>query len=381
MKCFCIIFLIVSSSVFGQSIERQLYVRYFKPLYPYEPAVVREQHMEELSEWRTDQWQHDTLIKRTKFAQFRADGRPTFYALRQPYGGDSLIHTFQYDSLNNLVEYKMWSSHNVSHRGTKYNTHYVFSYTGNRLQKVQLYAYDESWSSERMVYSDTLTYSPDLKYVTINNGKSVTKLQAIGALLGRFQAVDKEELWKTKCQYADTSLRILQRFYQIACLDEVLKAGLNQQHILYQFNALNSGKLVYNEADFSKQTVGFYLDTVKKELYSKSVTSMSEPTSLADRFTHTATLSHFTPSLQLDYTITTREVSRGNYEYNGYNEYSIDSIQSFYTYTPFGWQQQRTEYHYPTHLMQLQTNGTVSEKSSYMPNYVLKEWVEWKRRE
>ncbi|MFY7990757.1 MAG: hypothetical protein ACOVO3_08480 [Fluviicola sp.] len=381
MKYFFILFLLVSSSVFGQSIERQLYTRYFKALFPYEPAMVREQKLEEITEWRTDQWQHVTLTKRTKLALFRADGRPTFYAERQPFGGDSLISTYSYDSLNNLVEYKSWSSHNVSQQGTKYNTHYVFTYSGNRLQKVLLYAYDESWSSKRLVYAHTLTYSPDLKHVTINNGKTVTTLQEIGDWSKKVQAVDKEELWKTNCQYADTSLRVLQRFYQIACLDEVLKAGLNQQHILYQFNVQNSGKLVYNEADFSKQTVGFYLDTVKKELFSKSVTSMSEPTSLADRFTHTATLSHFSPSLQLDYTITTREVSRGNYEYNGYNEYSIDSIQSFYTYTPFGWQQQRIEYHYPTHQMQLQTNGTESEKSSYMPNYVLKEWMEWKRRE
>ena len=82
MKCIFLLFLGFGLTAFGQTIERQLYVRYFKSLYPYEPAVVREQQLEEVTEWRTDQWQHDTLTKRTKFAQFRSDGRPTFYTLK-----------------------------------------------------------------------------------------------------------------------------------------------------------------------------------------------------------------------------------------------------------------------------------------------------------
>lgn len=375
MKCIFFLFLVFNCSAFGQSIDRQLYVRYFKSLYPYEPAVVREQQMEELSEWRIDQWQHDTLTKRTKFAQFRPDGRPTFYTLKQPYGGDSLIYTFQYDSLNNLVEYKLWSSYNVSNRGIKYTAHYLFNYIGNRLQKVQLFAYDESWSSERMVYSDTLTYSVDLKYVTINNGKTVTKLQDNGVFHGKLKAVDNEQEWKTSCQYKDTNLQIVQRFFQVACLSNALQASAKERHFFYETKMEMGSALVYNEADFRKQTIGFYLDTVKKELFSKSVSSTSEPTSLEDRLTNTATLSHFTPSLLLDYTITTREVSRGNHEYGR------DSIQTFYTYTPFGWQQQSIEYHYPTHQMVLRTNDTESEKPSYIPVYILKEWLEWKKRE
>lgn len=131
---------------------------------------------------------------------------------------------------------------------------------------------------------------------------------------------------------------------------------------------------MYTESEFKQLSTGYFLDTLKKELFTKSFSFTAEPTSLEDRLTNTATLSHFTPSLLLDYTITTREVSRGNHEY------SRDSIQTFYTYTPFGWQQQRMEYHYPTHQMVLRSNEEKEEKPSPLPVYVVREWMEWKQR-
>lgn len=131
---------------------------------------------------------------------------------------------------------------------------------------------------------------------------------------------------------------------------------------------------MYTESEFKQLSTGYFLDTLKKELFTKSYSFTAEPTSLDDRLTNTTTLSHFTPSLLLDYTITIRESSRGTHEYGR------DSIQTFYAYTPFGWQQQRMEYHYPTHQMVLRTNEEEEDKSSYIPNYVIKEWMEWKRR-
>lgn len=380
MKCIFFLFLGFGLSAFGQSIERQLYVRYFKSLYPYEPAMVREQQMEEVSEWRTDQWQHDTLTKRIKFAQFRSDGRPTFYSLKQPYGGDSLIYTFQYDSLHNLVEYKLWSPHNVTYQGPKYFAHNVYRYDGNRLKTVQLYAYSESWSMERLIQTDSLVYANDMKNVTIHTGKNTVVLKSDETLGETTKAIDREKDWKQPCQPNDAVLQPIQRFFQVECISDFIRRSGEHNTFFYHGEMNRGGRLVYTESEFKQLSTGYFLDTLKKELFTKSVTFTAEPTSMADRITHTATLSHFNPALQLEYTITTREVSRGNYEYSGYNEYTKDSIQSFYTYAPFGWQQQRLEYHYPIHQMVLRTNEEKEEKPSPLPVYVVKEWMEWKRR-
>ena len=372
MKYIFFLFLGFGLTTFGQSIERQLYVRYFKSLYPYEPAVVREQHLEVVSEWRTDQWQHDTLTKRTKFAQFRPDGRPTFYTLKQPYGGDSLIYTFQYDSLNNLVEYKLWSPNNVTYKGPKYFAHNVFRYDGNRLKSVQLYKYNESWSMERLIQTDSLVYANDEKSVTIHTGKNAVVLKSDETLGEKTKAIDREKEWKQPCKPIGAFLQPIQRFFQVECLSDFIRRSGEHNTFFYHGEMNRGDRLVYTESEFKQLSTGYFLDTLKKELFTKSVTFTAEPTSLEDRLTNTATLSHFTPSLLLDYTITIRESSRGTHEYGR------DSIQTFYAYTPFGWQQQRMEYHYPTHQMVLRTNE--EDKSSYIPYYVIKEWMEWKRR-
>lgn len=375
MKCFFILFLLVSSSVFGQSIERQLYVRYFKSLYPYEPAVVREQQMEEVSEWRTDQWQHDTLTKRTKFAQFRPDGRPTFYTLKQPYGGDSLIYTFQYDSLNNLVEYKLWSPHYVTYQGTKYFAHNVYRYDGNRLKTVQLYAYSESWSMEGLIQTDSLVYANDMKSVTIHTGKNTVVLKSEVTLGANEKLIDRETDWKQPCKPNDAVLQPIQRFYQVECISDIIQHSGKHYTIFYEGEIDRGGRLVYTESEFKQLSTGYFLDTLKKELFTKSLTSIIEPTSLEDRHTKTKTVYHFSPDLRLDYTIAICETSRGTYEYR------MDSIQTFYAYTLFGWQQQRMEYHYPLGWMKHLSHEGENEKPSQLPVYVMKEWMEWKRRE
>lgn len=374
MKCFFIHFLLVSSAVFGQSIERQLYVRYFKALYPYETAIVREQQMEEISEWQTHQWQLDTLTKRTKFAQFLPDGRPTFYTLKQPYGGDSLIYTFQYDSLNNLVEYKLWSPHYVTYKGPKHFAHNIYRYDGNRLKTVQLYAYSESWSMERLIQTDSLVYANDEKSVTIYTGKNTVVLKSDVALGENEKLIDRETDWKQPCQPNDAVLQPIQRFFQVECISDFIRHSGKHNTIFYEGELDRGGRLVYTESEFKQLSTGYFLDTLKKELFTKSFSFTAEPTSLDDRLTNTTTLSHFTPSLLLDYTITIRESSRGNYEYGR------DSIQTFYTFTPFGWQHQRMEYHYPTHQMVLRSNEEKEEKPSPLPVYVVREWMEWKQR-
>ena len=375
MKCFFILFLLVSSSVFGQSIERQLYVRYFKSLYPYEPAVVREQQMEEVSEWRTDQWQHDTLTKRTKFAQFRPDGRPTFYTLKQPYGGDSLIYTFQYDSLNNLVEYKLWSPHYVTYQGTKYFAHNVYRYDGNRLKTVQLYAYSESWSMEGLIQTDSLVYANDMKSVTIHTGKNTVVLKSEVTLGANEMLIDRETDWKQPCKPNDAVLQPIQRFYQVECISDIIQHSGKHYTIFYEGEIDRGGRLVYTESEFKQLSTGYFLDTLKKELFTKSLTSIIEPTSLEDRHTKTKTVYHFSPDLRLDYTIAICETSRGTYEYR------MDSIQTFYAYTLFGWQQQRMEYHYSLGQIAHLSHEGQNEKPSQLPVYVVREWMEWKRRE
>lgn len=375
MKCFFILFLLVSSSVFGQSIERQLYVRYFKSLYPYEPAVVRQQQMEEVSEWRTDQWQHDTLTKRTKFAQFRLDGRPTFYTLKQPYGGDSLIYTFQYDSLNNLVEYKLWSPHYVTYQGTKYFAHNVYRYEGNRLKTVQLYAYSESWSMERLIQTDSLVYANDMKSVTIHTGTNTVVLKSEVVLGENEKLIDRETDWKQPCKPNDAVLQLIQRFYQAECISDIIQHSGKHYTIFYEGEIDRGGRLVYTESEFKQLPTGYFLDTLKKELFTKSLTSIIEPTSLEDRHTKTKTVYHFSPDLRLDYTIAICETSRGDHEY------VIDSIQTFYAYTSFGWQKQRMEYHYPLGWMKYLSHEGENEKPSQLPVHVMKEWMEWKRRE
>ena len=375
MKCFFILFLLVSSSVFGQSIERQLYVRYFKSLYPYEPAVVREQQMEEVSEWRTDQWQHDALTKRTKFAQFRPDGRPTFYTLKQPYGGDSLIYTFQYDSLNNLVEYKLWSPHYVTYQGTKYFAHNVYRYDGNRLKTVQLYAYSESWSMERLIQTDSLVYANDEKSVTIHTGKNTVVLKSEVAFGEKEKVIDRETDWKQPCKTNDAVLQTIQRFFQVDCLNDFIQHSGKHYTIFYEGEIDRVGSLVFTESEFKQLSTGYFLDTLKKELFTKSLSSIIEPTSLEDRHTKTKTEHHFSPDLRLDYTIAICETSRGDHEY------VIDSIQTFYAYTSFGWQKQRMEYHYPLGWMKHLSQEGENEKPSQLPVYVMKEWMEWKRGE
>jgi hypothetical protein len=375
MKYIFFLFLGFGLSAFGQSIERQLYVRYFKTLYPYEPAIVRDQQMEEISEWQTHRWQRDTLTKRTKFAQFRPDGRPTFYTLKQPFGGDSLIFSFRYDSLNNLVEYKLWSPHYVTSKGQKYFAHNVYRYDGNRLKTVQLYAYSERWSMERLIQTDSLVYASDEKSVTIHSEKKMVVLKPEETLGESAKAIDRESDWKQPCKSTDAVLQPIQRFFQVDCLSDFIQYSGKQQSIFYEGEIDHGGSLVYTESEFKQLSTGYFLDTLKKELFTKSLTSIIEPTSLEDRHTKTKTVYHFSPDLRLDYTIAICETSRGDHEY------VIDSIQTFYAYTSFGWQKQRMEYHYPLGWMKQLSHEGENEKPSQLPVYVMKEWMEWKRRE
>lgn len=375
MKYTFFLFLGFGLSAFGQSIERQLYVRYFKSLYPYEPAVVRDQQMEEVSEWRTNQWQHDTLTKRTKFAQFRSDGRPTLYTVKQPYGGDSLIFSFRYDSLNNLVEYKLWSPHYVTYHGTKYFAHNVYRYDGNRLKTVQMYAYNESWSMERLIQTDSLVYTNDEKSVTIHSGKNTVVLKTEVASGEKEKVIDRETDWKQPCKSIDAVLQPIQRIFQVDCLSDFIQQSGEQNTIFYEEEVDHGGRLVFTESEFKQLSTGYFLDTLKKELFTKSLISIIEPTSLEDRHTTTKSVSYFSPDLRLDYTIAICETSRGTYEYR------IDSIQTFYAYTLFGWQQQRMEYHYSLGQIAHLSHEGQNEKPSQLPVYVVREWMEWKRRE
>lgn len=396
MKILCFFSCLLIFSTFAQPLERQLYERYFKALYSYEPAIVRENNISELIVWRTEKWENSSSKKKKIVVQFRKDGRPVKASSREPFGGDTLVATYAYDSLGNLIEFKEWSPVRVSYAADDIRRHYFFRYNGRRLQQVFSYRMTGTYSHEAVLFCDSLVYSADGKTASIFHGSAngfkppfgqfpplvypsnskVTTLQEGGEnSFGRL--LDKESDWRQPCNYLNEQLKIIQQYFAVSCLNPTIVSATNGSRVSHYFREVNTVAplvLVFSRETFDQLTNAFYLDTLNQLLTIKTEQSSVEPTSMEDRFHHSITIFHYNKALQLLFSEGIAESSRG------INEYSRDSIQTFYTYTDFGWQQNRLEYHYNSSVFRAQeiaanpeTNQPVKEK---LPTWVVEERME-----
>ena len=89
--------------------------------------------------------------------------------------------------------------------------------------KRQLYAYNESWSMERLIQTDSLVYANDMKSVTIHTGKNTVVLKSEEIPGETTKAIDRETDWKQPCKSTDAVLQPIQRFFQVDCLSDFIQ--------------------------------------------------------------------------------------------------------------------------------------------------------------
>jgi hypothetical protein len=202
----------------------------------------------------------------------------------------------------------------------------------------------------------------------------VTTLQEGGEnSLGRL--LDKESDWRQPCNYLNEQLKIIQQYFAVSCLDPTIVSATNGSRVSHYSIEVNTvAPLVFSRETFDQLTNAFYLDTLNQLLTIKTEQLSVEPTSLEDLVHHSTTVFHYNKALQLLFSEGIAESSRG------INEYSRDSIQTFYTYTDFGWQQNRLEYHYNSSVSRAQEIAANPETNQFarekLPTWVVEERME-----
>lgn len=363
MKLLFVLFTIVPLSCFAQSPERQVYLHYFKPLFAYVPALIRENKVQSLSthvsETRNNTVEFEGIKERI---EFREDGRPTLYTAKDPSYGDSIYKVYTYDSIGNLIEYNSWSSSTRKSSANRNLGHHFFIYEGNRLKKA--FYYNARYNGDNnlvLIQCDSLIYNDKKQTIVIRSGSAGDKIIPFNGSPTTFHSnlkiheqtfpfnesaanekpVDKEQLWAESIVYSQKELKNLQRITKCTDLSAFVKmTGCNGVFI-------DSAQIMAEKKLFPERNYGLFnescvlnIDTIRQSVYCKTSTGGIEPTSLEDRVHSTVSLHIFDYRLRLLQTESIYESSRGSYER------SRDSSITIYTYYPFGLLARKQEFHY-----------------------------------
>lgn len=360
----------------NKPLDRFLYETYFKQLFKYEPAMIRENHISHLKVI-SKQKIGDSLISSSVNHKilFRQDGRPMQMVEWSTYYHDSLITDYSYDSLNNLIECNVWSpSHKYAMNGKLIKSRSQFIYQGRKLFKVlnfynpnggnnlQLNRYD-SLSSSLFESKITIFYGALAKANVIVNPNShklplvkFNRFQVYNFVESNEKYFDDESFWAVECTFMDTTLIKLQKLTGNLCFSNYeVNVIKNNGNIFSPFENENlpiHPKLNQNMVKIGKQ---LYIDTSEQRIYKYQNFFYSEPTSLENRNTSTNSVSIYNYAMRLLKVESVRESSRGQYEYGK------DSSETYFSYFDFGLLQLKQEFHYNTNRFGNQLNNEKNE--------------------
>lgn len=390
-----LLFCLTAFAGFSQTTDRYLYEYYFKRLYTYEPAMMRENKIDSLEvvsfEKRGDEV---TYRGRKEQISFRQDGRPIRQINRADYGKDSTVSDYSYDRLGNLVEFRRWIPKRISYQEDRVLERQFYQYESNQLVKVFSYAMVDGNNYLTLRFCDSLSYSPDLQKVTIIHGNadgSKVIFNKTPKFSYPFKAqnntiftateknrsdkpVDKESYWSVSCTYSNPELKEIQSRMKTTCLNPSVVQSF------YMLQSKKALKITYDRAAFGLSADAFFIDTLEQRLFVKSEHHFRQPTSLEDRVAHTHSTDRYNFQMQLLITESIRESSRGQ------REHSRDSSQTFYFYFDFGLLQRKLQYIYPSSvhreiLYTDQTVFTVFEELKNEPVVIFEDKVIIKQRD
>jgi hypothetical protein len=173
MKGSIFIFCLVVFNGWSQTLSRQLYEHYFKGLYKYEPAMVRENNISSLEVFASEMLGDEVIYQGKKeWVDFRKDGRPIQQITWDVYHRDSIITDFSYDSLGNLVEFRQWIPKRSNMDPLRELEHAFFQYEVGYLIKVFSYSMKNGDNYSTLNYCDSLNYSADKQKVSILHGNA-----------------------------------------------------------------------------------------------------------------------------------------------------------------------------------------------------------------
>lgn len=363
MKLLVVLFPFIAFSCFAQSPERQVYLHYFKPLYAYEPALIRENAIQSLSirisELRNNTVDFEGIKERI---DFREDGRPTMHVVKDWSYGDSIYKVYTYDSIGKLIEYNSWSALTRKSEVNRNLGHNFFIYDGNRLKKAFYFNARYNGDDEAiLIQCDSLIYNDKKQTITILTGFASDQKIALNGPPTTFypnlkikeqtlpfnefatteKPVDKELLWTNPIVYSQKELTNLQRITKYDDLSALIKTtGCNGVFI-------DSAQARAEKSLFPEHRFGLFsescildIDTIRRKIYCKTSTGGIEPTSLENRVHSTVSLHTFDYSLRLLRTESIHESSRG------VQEFFRDSSITIYAYYKFGLLERKQEFHY-----------------------------------
>lgn len=355
MKSTILLFCLVVFTGFGQTINRQLYERYFKQLYTYEPAMVRENNIDSLEVFYSKKWGDETWLQGKKESiSFREDGRPIQRITWEIYDRDSVMEHYRYDSLGNLVEYRQWIPKGINEREDKVLRNQFYQYRDNLLINVFCYSMINGNNYLTLRFCDSLSYSADFQKITITHG-GADGSEVIFNKIPQFsypvkarnntvfiatekarpdKPVDKEIFWSAPCNYSVPELKEIQSRMKTPCLNPLVVQSF------YMLQSKKDLKVTYDRAVLGLSVNAFFIDTLEQRLFVKNSRYSRQPTSLEDRETRTISTDRYNFQMQLLISESIEERSRGK------REYSVDSSQTIYTYFNFGLLQRKLEYIY-----------------------------------
>jgi hypothetical protein len=371
-----LIFLAINSGLFvlanqdakieTKPLDRILYERYFKRLYKYEPAVIRENNISYL-EVVSKQKIGDSLISTglNHKIEFRKDGRPIQMTEWFDYHRDSLISDFSYDSLGNLLECHIWKPTFNYRNGEmikKDKSRNIFKY--NNLSLYIVLNYDNNYSNRDLTLRscDSLSYNIQNQKVSIFHGNSKRSIiiyksnptfiypihsdntEYFEWITNREneKPVDKESEWKLNCNYSKSVLKDLQKITGENCINRLLVSSVRGGGV----NIFSTGiqpeitSLEFIKENMISDNNIIYVDTLQKLISVKQSFFISEPTSLENRNTSTNSIKTYDFAMRLVKIESVSQSSRGQFES------SRDSSETYFTYYDFGLMKLKQEIHY-----------------------------------
>lgn len=350
-----------SEITLDKPLNRFLYERYFKQLFKYEPALIRENkisHLEVVSRQKIG----DSLISSTVNYKisFRKDGRPIQMVEKNDYYGDSLITDYTYDSLDNLIECNVWKPeyfYDTAPRLVKSRS--CFIYRGRNLLKVisfynptdsyylKLNRFDSIstslFESKFTIYYGQLTNS---NIVVAANSVSLPKVkfnqfQKYNFIESSEMYFDDESRWDVECTFSDSILLKLQSITGKLCYSKAELRLIRRYGNFFNSNDIKEITInQFIDHDLFEVDTQLFVDTMEQKIYRYQNSFMSEPTSLENRNTSTNSVSIY------DYTMCLVKVESVSERSRGQHEYNRDSSETTFTYFDFGLMKLKREVHY-----------------------------------
>ena len=347
-----------------KAVNRFIYETYFKRLYKYEPSIIQENKIETLTinaKRKTEGSPNSSKLKQKVL--FRKDGRPKQMVEWYEHYPTPTITDYSYDSLGNLVEYRLRTSPGHPTGTGKLGReieHLFFTYNKNQLTKTFSYSQRKGYDYLTLNYCDSLSFQLENKKVSIirgnaNDSKIIFKSKPrfiypiYKKKVNEFVATDpalvapvgQKSLWTQSCAYSNKTLIALQEITGLQCLNTDIVNVCKGVGVFWKTDsAVETPELIFDIKSLSTREDAIYVDTITKTIYVKTHFFISEPTSLENRNTSNETTQIYDYSLILRQTNEVRESSRGQ------REYIKDSTQTFFTYYDFGLVQRKVESSY-----------------------------------